>query len=57
MRPPCIQFFVGTAAAAIVPFALASAGKVAELPPNGAEWFTNVPVQTQDGGRCGSMTT
>ena len=32
-----------------MPFALASAGKAAELPQNGAEWFTNVPVQTQDG--------
>ena len=37
-------FFVGAAAAALAPLALASAGKAEELPQDGVEWFTNVAV-------------
>jgi protein SCO1 len=43
------MFFVGTAAAALAPFALAASGKAEQLPQSGAEWFTNVEVTTQDG--------
>jgi protein SCO1/2 len=43
------MFFVGTAAAALAPFALPSSGKAEELPQSGAAWFTNVEVKTQDG--------
>ena len=43
------RFFVGAATAALVPLALVSAGKAGDLPQDGVEWFTNVPVQTQDG--------
>ena len=43
------MFFVGAAAAALTPFALASSGKAEQLPQDGAEWFTNVEVKTQDG--------
>jgi protein SCO1 len=42
-------FFVGAAAAALAPFALASSGKAEKLPQDGAEWFTNAEVTTQDG--------
>jgi hypothetical protein len=40
-------FFVG--AAALAPFALSSSGKAETLAQDGVEWFTNVPVTTQDG--------
>jgi protein SCO1 len=43
------RFFLGTAAAALAPFALSIAGKAEKLPQDGVEWFTNVPVTTQDG--------
>jgi protein SCO1/2 len=43
------MFFVGAAAAALAPFALASSAKAEGLPQDGAEWFTNVEVKTQDG--------
>src|SRR6202030_1916025 len=43
------MFFVGAAAAALAPFALASSGNAEQLPQDGAEWFTNVEVKTQDG--------
>ena len=43
------RFFVGTAAAALAPFALSISGKAEKLPQDGVEWFTNVPVTTQDG--------
>jgi protein SCO1/2 len=43
------KFFVGAAAVAMSPFALTSAGKAETLPQDGAEWFTNVEVKTQDG--------
>jgi protein SCO1 len=42
-------FFVGAAAAALAPFALASSGKAEKLPQDGVEWFTNVEVTTQEG--------
>jgi protein SCO1/2 len=42
-------FFVGAAAAALAPFALASSGKAEKLPQDGAEWFTNAEVTTQEG--------
>jgi protein SCO1 len=42
-------FFAGAASAALAPFALAVAGKARELHQDGAAWFTNVEVQTQDG--------
>ncbi len=42
------MFFVGAAAAALAPFALASSGKAESLPQDGAEWFTNVEVKTHD---------
>jgi len=48
------RFFLkaaGAAGAAIAPFAVARLGKAAELPQSGVDWFTNVPVQTQDGRR------
>ena len=38
------RFFVGTAAAALAPFALSISGKAEKLPQDGVEWFTNVPV-------------
>ena len=40
-------FFVG--AAALAPFALPSSGRAETLAQDGVEWFTNVPVTTQDG--------
>jgi protein SCO1/2 len=43
------KFFVSAAATALAPFALASSGKTSSLPQDGAEWFTNVEVTTQDG--------
>ena len=43
------RFVVGTAAAALAPFALSISGKADKLPQDGVEWFTNVPVTTQDG--------
>ena len=43
------RFVVGTAAAALAPFALSISGKAEKLPQDGVEWFTNVPVTTQDG--------
>ena len=42
-------FFVGAAAAALAPFALPSSGRAETLAQDGVEWFTNVPVTTQDG--------
>ena len=42
-------FFAGAASAALAPFALAVAGKARELHQDGAAWFTNVEVKTQDG--------
>jgi protein SCO1 len=41
------NLFVGTAAIALGPFAVASSGKARSQV--GAEWFTNVEVTTQDG--------
>src|SRR6476646_3006454 len=43
------RFVVGTAAAALAPFALSISGKAEKLPQDGVEWFTNVPVTTQGG--------
>jgi len=43
------RFVVGTAAAALAPFALSISGKAENLSQDGVEWFTNVPVTTQDG--------
>ena len=43
------MFFAGAAATALAPFALASSGRAEKLPQDGAEWFTNVAVTTQDG--------
>ena len=43
------RFFIGAGAAALAPFALAVPGNADELPQDGVDWFTNVPVQTQDG--------
>jgi len=43
------RFFIGAGAAALAPFALAVPGTAGELPQDGVDWFTNVPVQTQDG--------
>jgi protein SCO1 len=43
------QFFVGAAAAALAPFALPRLAKADNLPQDGAAWFTNVAVTTQDG--------
>ncbi len=40
-------FFVG--AAALAPFALPWSGRAETLAQDGVEWFTNVPVTTQDG--------
>ena len=42
-------FFAGAASAALAPFALAVAGNARELHQDGAAWFTNVEVKTQDG--------
>jgi protein SCO1 len=45
-------FFVrgaAAAAAAVAPFALAPSGNAASLHQDGAAWFTNVEVKTQDG--------
>ena len=42
-------FFAGAASAALAPFALAVAGQARELHQDGAAWFTNVAVTTQDG--------
>ena len=43
------KFFVSAAATALAPFALAASGKAGELHQDGADWFTNVEVKTQDG--------
>ena len=43
------KFIAGAATAALAPFALAVAGKAAELHQDGAAWFTNVEVKTHDG--------
>ena len=43
------RFFLGTAAAALAPFALSISGKAEKLPQDGVEWFTNVSVVNQDG--------
>ena len=43
------RFFVGTAAAALAPFALSIVGQGGRTAQDGVEWFTNVPVMTQDG--------
>ena len=43
------KFFAGAASAALAPFALAVAGQARELHQDGAAWFTNVAVTTQDG--------
>ena len=42
-------FFARAASAALAPFALAVAGQARELHQDGAAWFTNVEVKTQDG--------
>jgi protein SCO1/2 len=42
-------FFAGAATAALAPFALAVAGKAREFHQDGAAWFTNAEVKTQDG--------
>ena len=42
-------FFAGAATAALAPFALAVAGTAREMHQDGAAWFTNVEVKTQDG--------
>ena len=42
-------FFAGAASAALAPFVLAVAGQARELHQDGAAWFTNVAVTTQDG--------
>jgi protein SCO1 len=42
-------FVAGAAAAALAPFALAVPGMAQELHQDGAAWFTNVEVKTQDG--------
>ena len=42
-------FFVGAAAAALAPFALAASGRARNLHQDGAEWFTNVEVTTHEG--------
>ena len=42
-------FFAGAASAALAPLALAVAGQARELHQDGAAWFTNVEVKTQDG--------
>jgi protein SCO1/2 len=43
------MLFAGAAAAALAPFGLATSGRAEKLPQDGAEWFTNVEVTTQDG--------
>lgn len=43
------RFVTGIAGAALVPFVLSRTAMAAELPQSGAGWFTNVPVQSQDG--------
>lgn len=43
------KFFLGTAAAAFAPLALASSATAKALHQDGAEWFTNVEVSTHDG--------
>ncbi len=43
------RFFVGAAATALVPFALAMPANAASMHQDGAEWFTNVEVSTHDG--------
>jgi protein SCO1 len=43
------RFFVGAAAAAAVPFALAPSGKAQTLPQDGVAWFTDVDVTAHDG--------
>ena len=43
------KFFVSAAATALAPFAFAASGKAQELHQDGAAWFTNVEVKTQDG--------
>ena len=43
------QFFVGTAATALAPFALASTGTAQRLHQDGVEWFTDVEVTAQNG--------
>jgi protein SCO1 len=43
------KLFFSAAAAALVPFALASSAKAENLHQDGAEWFTNVEVKTHDG--------
>ena len=51
------KFFIGAAAAALAPFALSVARQCGELPQDGVDWFTNVPVRHRTAGRCDSMTT
>ena len=43
------KFFVRAAATALAPFALAASGKAGDFHQDGAAWFTNVEVKTQDG--------
>jgi protein SCO1/2 len=43
------RFFLGTAAAALAPFALSISGNAGKLPQDGVAWFTNVRVVNQDG--------
>jgi hypothetical protein len=44
------RFVVGTAATALALTALSIRAWREKLPQDGAEWFTNVPLQTQDHG-------
>ncbi len=43
------RFLIGTTGVAIAPIASSMSGKAASLPQDGVDWFTNVPVLTQDG--------
>ncbi len=43
------DFFVGAAAAAVVPLVLLPSGKARALPQDGVAWFTDVEVTAQDG--------
>ncbi len=43
------SFFMGAAAAAVTPFALARSGNAEKLPQDGVAWFTDVEVTAQDG--------
>jgi protein SCO1/2 len=43
------KFFVGAAAATVMPFAGVPSGTAQKLPQDGVEWFTDVEVTAQDG--------